>query len=136
MPVPAEYVYDVMRWVLFRSHEWSDDAVKQVADQVLAFAASEGEPTRSLLERVARSTVEHASLRLRDLADELDTDTGEISALIDDLNERTLEGAAVIDRRNETAVGIHGQTGQVTFVSMRLDLAHRLAGPLRRAGDD
>ena len=133
VPVPEQHVYEVMRWVLFRSHDWTAEAVDQAVDRIVEFVGDEGPATVEIFERVARAAMEQEALRLRDLADELEMTTEDLLALVDDVNERVLDGAEVLELRNETAVGISGQTGQIAFVSMRIDLARRVHAALRRS---
>jgi hypothetical protein len=135
VPVPEQHVYEIMQWVLFRSQDWTPGAVDEAAERIVAFVAQEGSATRTLFERVARAAMEQEPIRLRDLADELEITTATLTATVDDVNQRVLDGEPVIERRNETAVGIHGQTGQVAFLSMRLDLARRVHAALPRGGD-
>jgi hypothetical protein len=131
VPVPEQHVYEVMEWVLFRSHEWTAEAVDHTVNRIVAFVTEEGPPTSALFERVARSTMEHGPLRLRDLADELDIPTETLSAMVDEANERALDGEPVLERRNHAAVGIHGQPVDLAYLSMRLDLARRVHAALR-----
>ena len=133
VPVPEQHVYEVMEWVLFRSHEWTAEAVDRTVDRIVAFATEEGPPMSALFERVARSTIEHEPVRLRDLADELDIPSATLSAMVDDANERALDGEPVLERRNHRSVGIHGQPVDLAYLSMRLDLARHVSAALRRS---
>jgi hypothetical protein len=134
VPVPEQHVYEVMRWVLFRSQEWSAEAAERTVARVLAYISGEGPNTATMFERVARSTLEHDPVRLRDLAEELDISTEELTAMVDDANERALDGEPVIERSTQGSVGIHGQPVQLAYLSMRLDLARRVDVALRRGG--
>src|SRR6266540_2109515 len=53
VPVPSEYVLDVMRWVLFRAADEDASALKQDEDRVLELIRDADEFTRSLLAVVA-----------------------------------------------------------------------------------
>jgi hypothetical protein len=133
VPVPEEHVYEVMRWVLFRSHEWTADAVERAVERIVAFASAEGPPMAALFERVASSAMQHDPLRLRDLADELDMPSQQLSAMVDDANERALDGEPVLERTTQGAVGIHGQAVHLAYLSMHIDIARRLHPALRRS---
>ena len=73
VPVPAEHVLDVMRWVLFRTPE--EDGVNDMRDRarLSTFMADATDVTRSILARVARAAVNDDPLRLSDVADDLGT---------------------------------------------------------------
>ena len=86
VPVPAEHVLDVMRWVLFRTPE--DDGASELRDRVrlMSFLGEASETTRALLARVARAAVTDEPVRLSDVADDLDLEVDVLNAAIKDLN--------------------------------------------------
>jgi len=133
VPVPAEHVLEIMRWVLFRADEGSAGESGVDVARVTALA-SEAEPEiRRLLELVAVATIKNEPLRLRDLADELGRETAEVSEVIEVLNATTLDGdRELIEVRSETAVGVTGQRGTIAFVAMRVDLARAARLAVRR----
>lgn len=134
VPVPAEHVLDVMRWVLFRTPE--EDGVNDMRDRarLSAFMADATDVTRSILARVARAAVNDDPLRLSDVADDLDLDTEVINATIKELNNFALgPGRVLVTVRMESAVGIAGNTGKIAYLSMRPNLA-RAVRELAKAG--
>lgn len=137
VPVPAEYVLDVMRWVLFRSDaEGTGDVDADVA-RVTALLANAEPEVRALLEVVAEATIRNEPVRMRDLADELGQVSADVSDAIEALNASTLDGGReLLEVRSETAVGVDGQKGRITYVSMRPLLARvvRMARHREEAG--
>lgn len=128
VPVPTEFVLDVMRWVIFRAP--SDD--EHDAVRLTHMLAEADEATRSLLLAVATATAKDENLRLRDLADRLGRDAEEVRAAVKTLNQEVLdEGRPIVELRNETSVGVHGQTGTSVFVSMRSDLVRIVRASVR-----
>lgn len=122
VPVPAEHVLDVMRWVLFRATE-DEEARLQDEQRVTELVAEADEPTRRLLVAVAAATLKNESLRLQDLAFELELEVGETNLAIEALNERALDGRELIEVRKDPTVGVRGKLGAKPFVTMRPDLA-------------
>jgi hypothetical protein len=123
VPVPTEYVLDVMRWVLFRAPD-ADELVARDIEQVQRFLAETDDATRSLLRRVASATIKGESIRLRDLADELEQESQTVRETIDQLNSEVLDDdRELLELRNDVNVGALGRTGTMTFVSMRPALA-------------
>lgn len=138
VPVPTEYVLDVMRWVLFRTvdDDDGDDRSNQDGERVAQLVSEVDDATRSLLRIVATATVKDEPLRLRDLADELGREAEDVRATLRSLNKQVLEGGrALMELRNETAVGVHGQTGTFAYVSMRPDLAGIVRSAATTTGD-
>jgi hypothetical protein len=124
VPVPTEYVLDVMRWVLFRAPD-ADELVARDIEQVERFLTDTDDATRSLLRLVASATIKGEPLQLRDLADELGEEPQAVRDAIERLNDEVLEDddRSLIELRNDVAVGVYGRTGTMAFVSMRLALA-------------
>ncbi len=126
VPVPREYVLDIMRWVLFRAPEDDDTMAGQMRDQgrIRRIVDDADEFRRALLIAIATATVEDRPLRINDAADEVGRRTPEVVAALRELNGEALGGGRDLVRvSNETAVGVHGVKGKVTFVSMRPDHA-------------
>jgi len=135
VPVPSEYVLAVMRWVLFRAADEDASALKQDEDRVLGLIRDADEFTRSLLAVVAAATVKDRPLRLRDLADELGRDGQAVRLAIRTLNQTVLAGGRnLLELRSEPAVGIHGQTGTIVYVSMRPGVAPIVRAATRARG--
>jgi len=131
VPVPAEHVLEVMRWVLFRTVE-EEGARERDAASVRALLAGSDLRTRRLLYLVATRAIEGQPPRFRDVADELDEDRVAAQALVDELNQTALEdGRELLETWKELTVGLEGRQGTMVFIGMRPDLAQivRSAGP-------
>jgi hypothetical protein len=139
VPVPAEHVLDVMRWVLFRAPDEDYETVARDAARVADFMADADDLTRSVLLRVAEATLTDEPLRLSDVATELDSEAQSINSVIRRANLVALgEERALIEIRFESAIGVHGQTGKVSFLGMRPHLARQVRSVARAnppAGD-
>ena len=137
VPVPAEFVYDVMRWVLFQAGGDADSdrarlRAAEDAERVCEVYAESDVPTRRLLLTVANAALRHEALHFRNLADDLERDPVELAAAIENLNGHTFDfGRRVIDKRDEPAVTIDGKPGKAAHVSMRVDLARALRNAAR-----
>lgn len=137
VPVPAEFVLDVMRWVLFRAQDTDTELVQLETEQVQRFLATADDPTRALLHRAAEATVKALPLALRDLADELDMEPPAVRDRIEQLNHEILEGdRELIELRADVNVGVHGRTGTTAFVSMRPALARSVWAATSAGTDD
>jgi hypothetical protein len=123
VPVPREHVLDVMRWVLFRAADEDSEGTGRDAARVAQLLDGLDERTRSLALLVAKATVEDTPLRLTDAADELGLESQTVTVLIRDLNQRAMWGRSVIRTQAEKAIGVHGQTGKVSYLMMRPDIA-------------
>jgi len=137
VPVPAEHVLDVMRWVLFRTDVEGTGDVHPDVPRVTALLDTAEPGLRRLLEAVAEATIQGEPLRLRDLADELEQSTGDVTDTIDAINATALgHDRPLIEVRPETAVGVDGNTGRITHLAMRPQLARivRLARRREEAG--
>lgn len=125
VPVPAEYVLDVMRWVLFRADDEEVEPAEATAESVTTLFSEADDLTRNLLRIVATATAADDPPRLRDLADELELDAKTLRDRITELNDQQVAagGREVLELRAEKAVGVHGQTGTIVFVGMRPEVA-------------
>ncbi len=134
VPVPAEHVLDVMRWVLFRAPDDESEADVRDGARVYEFVIQSDELTRSVLDRVATAAIADEPLRIGDLAAEFDQEGQIINGLIRGANATALGAARpIVEVRAETAIGVHGQTGKVSFLGMRLDLARQIRAAVRAA---
>jgi hypothetical protein len=133
VPVPAEHVLDVMRWVLFRADEGdADPQAREDAARVTALVGRADPGVRGLLGLVADATIRKEALLLRDLADELGLTTGAVTEAIELLNAETLrDERPVIELRKETALGITGVPARILYVGMRRELARVVRVALR-----
>jgi hypothetical protein len=132
VPVPTEYVLDVMRWVLFRAPEGeTTDGMRDEAR--VRRLVLEAEPlARSLLELVARATGKGTTLRLSDAADELEQEPEVVRATLRELNGSALGGGRDLVRlTKETAVRVNGNTGQDVCLEMRAEHASAIRALLR-----
>jgi hypothetical protein len=133
VPVPAEHVLDVMRWVLFRADEEDTDPQLRGDTARLMELIARADPTVcALLGRVADATIRKEPLLLRDLADELGRTTGEVTEAIEALNIEALsDERPFVELRKETAIGITGTPARILYVAMRRDLARIARRALR-----
>jgi hypothetical protein len=110
-----------MRWVLFRApeEEDTDDEMREEAS-LRSFVKAADDVTRGLLAVVAKATLEDSPLRLTDVADELEQDANAVRASVRIMNAQALGRARpLVKILNETAVGVHGNRGKVSFLTMR-----------------
>jgi hypothetical protein len=138
VPVPQEHVLEVMRWVLFRSPE--EDASLGVRDRARLAKLLDNldELTRSLLLLLAKATVDGtAPVRLTDAADELERPADDLRAALRQLDTpmRHVNVRTLVMLSDETAVGVHGNKGKITFLSMRPEDA-RVLWSAGKAVDD
>lgn len=133
VPVPTEFVLEVMRWVLFRSTDDPDQQGEPSADRVERLLTEVDDVTRRMLVLVARSTAGGEAAQLRDLADELEIEPSHLRDVITALNESQPldDGRDVIEIRADVNVGVHGKRGTSAFVSMRPDVAPVVAAVAR-----
>lgn len=122
VPVPKEIVLDVMRWVLHQApDEDRDDGVRDRA-RLTNLVEKADDLTRSLLLLVANATLDGtAPVRLTDAADELGQSTHAIRLALGGLDTpfRHQNVRNLVMVSDETAVGVHGNRGRISFLSMR-----------------
>jgi len=136
VPVPTEFVLDVMRWVLFRSADADPNAVERDAASLTAFIEATDDATRALLRRIATTTVRGETLRMRDLADELELAPQALHDTVARLNAEVLDDdRELLELRNDVTVGLNGRVGTMTFISMRPALA-RVVRSMANTVDD
>ena len=114
VPVPSEHVFDVMRWVLFRS---PDEAKSVVLDQarMKTIIGQADERTRSLLLIVATAAIEDTTVDLTDAADATGLSPDTARVVLRDLNVMA-RGVAqtMVMVSNETDIG-----GAASVLSMQ-----------------
>ena len=71
VPVPSEYVLDVMRWVLFRTPDEEGQTTERDAARVVQLLEELDEDKRALLVLVAKAVAKEDTLALPDAAEEL-----------------------------------------------------------------
>jgi len=131
VPVPSEYVLDVMRWVLFRAPQGGSDANLEQAG-IRQMVAGVTATQRVLLELVANASLQGDTLRMIHVADELEIDHPRVSSMIAELNTMAFGGTReLIAVQNETAVGVFGNVGKLSYLSMRTEDAQMVRNALR-----
>ncbi len=134
VPVPAEHVLAIMKWVLFRA-ETDQEGEGPASDhgRVISLVVLAEPELRLLLGAIAEAAIRNEPIRLRDLADDHNLSSEELNELIIDLNQTVLDpDRALIEVSIETAVGVSGNTGQISLVSMQRDFALLIRHELRR----
>jgi hypothetical protein len=123
VPVPSEYVLDVMRWVLFHSPDEQGESSGRDAMRVEKLLAELDDLQRSLLVLIARSVGTDDQLRLSDAAAELGHAPSVVSDTVRDINLKSQWTKQVVTLRPETAVGVLGKRGKVSVLTMRPEIA-------------
>jgi hypothetical protein len=120
VPVPSEFVLDVMRWVLFRAQEDSEEDGLADETRLRRMLEDADDLTRALLVVVATATLEDRPLRLSDAAEELDQPAETLRTCLRRTNATTFGGGReLVAVATETAVGPLGRRGKVTYLRMR-----------------
>lgn len=122
VPVPSEYVLEVMRFVLFIAPDEAAQSTGRDEAQVRRLLDELDDFKRSLLVLVARSVAQDDSLQLRDAAEQLGQPPQVVSDALRAINLH-VGGSDILMLRAETSVGVHGQTGKISYVTMRPDIA-------------
>jgi hypothetical protein len=136
VPVPTEYVLDIMRWVLFRAADGDHELVGRDVEQLQQFIGGTDDATRALLQAVAEATARGEVLQLQELADGLEREPTAVREAIDKLNAEVLDdGRDLFELRTEAAVGVHGRTGRLVIVSMRPLLVRAVRSVMRQPAD-
>jgi hypothetical protein len=120
VPVPSEFVLEVLRLVIFRAP--ADEDVSNLRDEASIRRYLEGadEVSRSLLGLVARATKEDRPLQFSDAADQLGQDGEVLRTVLRDANEHALAGEReLVHISDEIAVRVHGNVGKNRYLSMR-----------------
>ena len=123
VPVPSEYVLDVMRYVLFHAPDEFAQSSGRDAGRVESLLAALDDLQRSLLLLVAESVEGDDQLRLSDAAAELEEGPQAIGDAVRAINGKALWGREVVGFRPETHVGVHGHRGKVSVLTMRPEIA-------------
>jgi len=134
VPVPREYVLDVMRWVLFRAPDELGETSGRDVVRVEQLLSALDEFQRSLLVLIARSVGGDDELRMTDAAAELNESPQVVSNSIREINQRAAAwGRDVVTLRPESAVGIHGIVSKLPAVTMRPEIARIIRTAMRSA---
>jgi KaiC/GvpD/RAD55 family RecA-like ATPase len=125
VPVPADLVFDVMRFVLAREDE---ELARRYQERLARFLA-EDDFTRSLLVLVATQTLAGQPSRARDVAAELGTDDRTVIGAVRTMNAGAAEAGLerVLRMRKDTFVTADGSHWNSIVVTMTPDLAARVA---------
>lgn len=135
VPVPSEFVLDIMRWVLFRAEEAVDPGDLADETRLRQLFDESDDLTRAVLALVAATTLEDRPLRLSEAAEELDQEADAIRACVKRANATALgAGRDLVAIATETAVGPLGKRGKVAYLRMRPEHARavRSLGAARR----
>jgi hypothetical protein len=133
VPVPSEYVLDVMRWVLFRVPDEGGESTGRDKARVIQLLEELDDFKRALVVLIAKSVLRGDSLTLRDAAEELGQPPQVVSDSLRAINRRALEARDIVTLRTETAVGVLGQRGKASVVTMRPDIARMVRAAARSA---
>ena len=128
VPVPSEFVLDVMRWVLFRAPEESEAPGGDEA-RVLQLLDALDEDQKAVLYLVAKSVAEDDNLRVQDAAQELGQRPPAVSEAVRAINQRALWTSEIVSVRTETGVGVNGQTAKISYITMRPEIARPCTPP-------
>jgi hypothetical protein len=135
VPVPADHVYDVMRWVLLRAPDEEGANSGRDEARITELMSEVDELDRDLLLAVARAATKNEQVRLRDVADDLGETPGDVSARVRQLNQRAfgVGGRVVIKTLSEVEIGVTGNRGYVTYLAMHPDVAQAIRAAGRGA---
>jgi len=133
VPVPSEYVLDVMRYVLFIAPDEEGQSTGRDKARVLQLLDELDDFKRALLVLVAKAVTEDDSLRVSDAAQQLDQPPQVVSDAVRAINTQAYWGQDVLSLRAETSIGVLGQRGKISYVTMRPDIARHVRGASRSA---
>jgi hypothetical protein len=120
VPVPSEFVLDVMRWVLFRATEEDSEGSVRDAARLKNLFVDTDDLTRAVLTLVARRTLDDQPLTLTEAAEELEQEADSIRACLRRVNSMALGGGReLVAVATEPAVGPLGKRGKVAYLRMR-----------------
>jgi hypothetical protein len=124
VPVPRQFVLEVLRWILFRAPGERTDGTGRDAARMVELVEEAHAAERALLLRVARATIRDEALRLDDAAEELGQSAQDIGAMVRRINQRALGGGRNLMRiRSDPGVGVRGVPGRTSYLEMRPDFA-------------
>lgn len=134
VPVPAEHVLAIMKWVLFRA-EADEERFRPIGEfRALVSLLVQADPELRLwLGAIAEAAIQNQPIQLRNLADDHNLTTDELLEAITNLNQSVMDSdRELIEVTTETAVGVSGNTGQIIHLSMPRQFALTIRGEIRR----
>ncbi|MSO87324.1 MAG: hypothetical protein EXQ71_07370 [Acidimicrobiia bacterium] len=134
VPVPAEHVLAVMKWVLFRA-ETAEERFRPIGDfrSLVSLLVKADPELRFWLGAIAEAAIKNQPIRLLDLAGDRNLTTNDLLEAIANLNQSVLDSdRELIEVTTETAVGVSGNTGQIVHLSMPRQFALIIRGEIRR----
>jgi hypothetical protein len=133
VPVPADHVLDVMRYVLARDEEAS---ARRDEERISSLLSGGDDLTRALLVRVATNALEEQPSRVRELATDLGTDDQAVIAVIRRLNKEATDAglARVMKMQDGRFRTDDGRMWRSIVVTMAPELA-ALVGVLAEDAD-
>lgn len=134
VPVPSEFVLDVMRMVLFRAPD--DEEVSGMRDEARLRKLLEGvdDNIRSLLVLVAKATIEDTPLRFSDAVADLEQDGDTLRTTLRELNGHALGGGReLVALSDQIAVRVNGNVGRNRYLIMRPEHARCIRSLTRTA---
>jgi hypothetical protein len=130
VPVPSDYVLDLMRWLQFQTEPEQPDEDAAALQLVVEQA---DEVQRALLVAVADASIEGRSLRLRDAADEVGLDSASVRSTLLGLDARALgAGRTLVKVLQETFVNVRGKRARDLCLTMRPHHARVVRATVRR----
>src|SRR4051794_15620001 len=112
-----------MRWVLFRTPDEEGQTTERDAARVVQLLEELDEGKRALLLLVAKAVAKEDTLGVTDAAEELGVEPQAVTEGLRAINRQALWAKDVMTLRREPKVGVLGQAGKVSYVTMRPDIA-------------
>jgi hypothetical protein len=117
VPVPSEYVLDLLRWLQFRTEPEQPEEDEANLRRLLG---ETDDRTRALLLLIAKGAIEGAPVRLSDAADLLEQDGPTVRAALLAADAQALgPDRTLVKVLNETEVNEFGRSGRVSYLAMR-----------------
>lgn len=124
VPVPSEFVMDVLRLVVFQAPDPDDVGGMRDQGRLRRILETADETTRALVLLVARATLDDDRVRYSDAAEELGMDGDALRVILRELNTTALGGdRELIMISDEVAVRVHGNRGRNRYLVMRTEHA-------------
>lgn len=135
VPVPSEYVMDVLRMVVFQAPDPEDTSGMRDHARLRAILETADDATRNVVLLIARATLGDDQIRFSDAAEELGLDGDALRVVLRELNSTALGGdRELIMISDEVAVRVHGNRGRDRYLNMRVEHA-RMVRTLTQAAE-